>query len=128
MFVWHHHSLLITQFFSHYLWAPYLSPVQLFHFFFQYPNSLNPVKKKKKKKRTDRTSEKKKKKRTEQPTQEKKKRTEQPTQKKNKNKKKKKKKNSQPRKRKKKVKRWSKVAAVGPYVCLITILSLSYGN
>ena len=61
MFVWHHHSLLITQFFSHYLWAPYLSPVQLFHFFFQYPNSLNPVKKK----RTDRTSEKKKRKKKE---------------------------------------------------------------
>ena len=49
-----------------------------------------------------------------------------------KEKKKKREPNSQPRRRKgkKKVKRWSKVAAEYclwvPYVCLITILSLSY--
>ena len=49
MFVWHHHSLPITQYFSHYLWAPYLSPGADFLFFLQYPNSLNLVEKKKKK-------------------------------------------------------------------------------
>ena len=48
MFVWHHHSLPITQYFSHYLWAPYLSPGADFLFFLQYPNSLNLVGKKKK--------------------------------------------------------------------------------
>ena len=112
-----HHSIFFTLF---------VGPIPVtgaaFSFFFSIPK-LTESSEKKKKKRTDRTSEKKKK-RTEQPIQENKKRIEQPTQKKNK----KKKKNSQPKKRKKKVKRWSKVAAVGPYVCLITILSLSYGN
>ena len=29
MFLWYHHSLPITQYFSHYLWTSYLSPVQL---------------------------------------------------------------------------------------------------
>ena len=48
MFVWHHHSLPITQYFSHYLWAPYLSLGADFIFFLQYPNSLNLVEKKKK--------------------------------------------------------------------------------
>ena len=47
--VWHHHSISITQYFSHYLWAPYLSLIAGF-FFCQYPNSPNLVKKKKKKK------------------------------------------------------------------------------
>ena len=46
MFVWHHNSLLITQYFSHYLWATYLSPSTAFFFLLQYPNSPNLVKKK----------------------------------------------------------------------------------
>ena len=77
-----HHSKIpclfgtITQYFSHYLWVPYLSPGAAFFFSLslsslQYPNSPNLVRKKKKKPRTNRTNEKKKK-RTEQPTQEKK--------------------------------------------------------
>ena len=91
--VWHHHLISITQYFSHYLWAPYLS-VQLFFFFFPIPKLTEPSEKKKKKK-------------------------------------KKKESNSQPgEERKKKSQKWSKVAARYclwvPYVCLITILSLSY--
>ena len=52
MFVWHHHSLPITQYFLHYLWAPYLSPVQLFLFFlffFLVPKLIESSEKKKKK-------------------------------------------------------------------------------
>ena len=30
MFVWHHHSLPITQYFSHYLWARFLSLAEIF--------------------------------------------------------------------------------------------------
>ena len=40
--VWHHHSISIPQYFSHYLWAPYLSLIAGF-FFCQYPNSPNLV-------------------------------------------------------------------------------------
>ena len=36
--VWHHHSISITKYLSHYLWAPYLSLIAGFFFFFQYPN------------------------------------------------------------------------------------------
>ena len=32
--VWHHHSISITQYFSHYLWALYLSLIVGFFFFF----------------------------------------------------------------------------------------------
>ena len=81
MFVWHHHSLLITQYFSHYLCG---HPVQLFLFFSLAPKLTEPSEKKKKKK--------------------KKKRTEQPTQEKKKNKNKNKESNSQPRRRKEKKK------------------------
>ena len=50
--VWHHHSISITQYFSYYLWAPYLSLIAgFFFFFFQYPNSPNLVEKKKEKKK-----------------------------------------------------------------------------
>ena len=65
--VWHHHSISITQYFSYYLWAPYLSLIAGFFFFFQYPNSPNLVEKKKKRKKKPRTdwSEKKKKKKEE---------------------------------------------------------------
>ena len=60
--VWHHHSISITQYFSHYLWAPYLSLIAGF-FFFQYANSPNLVKKEEEKKpSTDRSERKKKKK------------------------------------------------------------------
>ena len=56
MFVWHHHSLPITQYFSHYLWTLFLSPVQLFlfsffFFFFQVLTESNEKKYKKKVKR-----------------------------------------------------------------------------
>ena len=48
MFVWHHHSLSITQYFSHYLWAPYLSLGAVFSFFFSLvPKLTEPSKKKK---------------------------------------------------------------------------------
>ena len=105
MFVWYYHSLPITQYFSHYLWAPYLSPDATFFFFFLVPKLTEPNQKKKPE-HEDRTSERRrrKKKRIKQPTQEK--------------------------KGKKKVKRWSKVTAEYclwvPYVCLITILPFSY--
>ena len=49
LLVWYHHSLVITQYFSHCLWAPYLSLGAAFFFFF--PVSLNPVKKEKEKKK-----------------------------------------------------------------------------
>ena len=123
MFVWHHHSLPVTQYFSHYLWVSYLSPSAVF-FPPQYPNSSNLVKKKQNPEHEDQTSERRRRnlgeERTKQPTQEKKKR------------KKKKNRTANPRedRKKKKVKRWSKVAAEYylwvPYVCLIIILSLSY--
>ena len=85
MFVWHHHSLPITQYFSYYLWAPYLLSVQLFHFFFFFNTQTHWTQWRKKKNRTA-----------------------------NPKKKRKKEPNSQSRKRKKKVKRRSKVAAVSP--------------
>ena len=48
MFVWHHHSLPITQYFSHNLWAPYLSPGVAFLFsffsFFLVPKLTKPKK------------------------------------------------------------------------------------
>ena len=74
MFVWHHHSLSITQYFSHYLWAPYLSLGAVFSFFFSLVPKLTEPSKKKKRPRTNRTSERRrrKKKRIKQPTQEKK--------------------------------------------------------
>ena len=42
--IWHHHSLVITQYFSHYLWVPYLSH-GVGNFFFHSVSS-NPVKNK----------------------------------------------------------------------------------
>ena len=50
MFVWHHHSLPITQYFSHYLWAPYLSldAAFSFSFFSSIPKLTEPREKKKK--------------------------------------------------------------------------------
>ena len=48
LLVWYHHSLVITQYFSHCLWAPYLSLGVAFFFF---PVSLNLVKKEKEKKK-----------------------------------------------------------------------------
>ena len=47
MFVWHHHSLPITQYFSHYLWTPYLSPGAAFFFFSSLPKLTEPSEKKK---------------------------------------------------------------------------------
>ena len=62
--VWHHHSISITKYFSHFLWVPYLSLIAgFFFFFFLNPNSPNLVKKKKKdreKPRTDQSGKKKK--------------------------------------------------------------------
>jgi len=49
--VWHHHSLVLTQYFSHCLCVPYLSLGVVLFFIFYFYNflvSLNPVKKKKK--------------------------------------------------------------------------------
>ena len=43
--VWHHHSLVLTQYFSHCLWALYLSLGAVFIFYFLV--SPNPMKKKK---------------------------------------------------------------------------------
>ena len=50
--VWHHHSISITQYFSHYLWASYLSPsatlfLFLFIYFFPVPKLTEPSEKKK---------------------------------------------------------------------------------
>ena len=63
MFVWHYHSLPITQYFSHYLWAPYLSPDVAFFFFSSVPKLTEPSEKKKKThpEHEDRTNERKKK-------------------------------------------------------------------
>ena len=118
MFVWHHHSLPITQYFSHYLWAPYLSSVQLlfFLFFFSVHKLTNPVKKKKMKANASPGKEKKEKKR--------KKKNESQCQ--AKKKKKKKKSQRQPKKKKKKSKGGQKLRLWVSYVCLITILPLSY--
>ena len=122
MFVWHHHSLLITQYFSHYLWTPYLSPVHfLFFIFFSIPKLESSEKKKKYrtsnpgKEKKNRTAKlKKKKKNTEQPTQEKKKKKE--------------KNNRIANQKKKKIKSkgGQKSRLCVPYVCSITILPLSY--
>ena len=72
--VWHHHSISITQYFSHYLWVPYLSLIAGFFFFLPKP--------------------------------------------------------TKPGEKKNYIQKWSKVAAGYclwvPFVCLITILSLSY--
>ena len=121
--IWHHHSLPISQYFSHYLWVSYLSLVQLFLFLFSsVPQLTKPSEKKKKKNRTDLTSEKNKKKKE---RKEKKKsrtdRTANPGEKKNRT--------DRTSEKKKKSQR-SKVAVEYclwvPYVCLITILLLSY--
>ena len=48
--VWNHHSLIIIQYFSHYLWVPYLS-LGVFFFFFQYHQTQWKKKKKKEKKK-----------------------------------------------------------------------------
>ena len=125
MFVWHHHSIFFTLF---------VGPIPVtgaaFSFFFQYSNSLNPVKKKKKNWTSEKKKRKEKKNSTANPGKEKKKKKNesqhQPRKRKKEKKKrtkananlgkKKKKKNSQrqPRKKKKKKKKWSKVAAVSP--------------
>ena len=55
--VWHHHSIFITQYFSHYLWVPYLSLIAGFFFFFL-PKLIEPSGKKKR--RTNRSKKKKK--------------------------------------------------------------------
>ena len=106
-----HHSKIpclfgtITQYFSHYLWVPYLSPGAAFFFSLslsslQYPNSPNLVRKKKKKnpEQTEpmKKEEEKKRKRKKEP-------------------------NSQPKKKKKKKSKWSKVAAgtvCGSLICV----------
>ena len=50
--VWHHHSLVITQYFSHCLWAPYLSlGAAFFFFFFSIPKLTEQSEKKEKKKK-----------------------------------------------------------------------------
>ena len=101
-----HHSIFFTLF---------VSPIPVTHcrlFFCQYPNSPNLVKKKKKKKR------------------EKKPRTGRSERKKKKEKKKKNRTANQEKKRRRKSQKWSKVATGYclwvPYMCLITILLLSY--
>ena len=57
--VWHHHSISITQYFSHYLWAPYLSLIAGFFFsiFFSVPKLTEPSGKKKKKRRNPEQTE-----------------------------------------------------------------------
>ena len=87
--VWHHHSLVITQYFLHYLWVSHLSHDAGFFFIF---SITEPSEKKKKKKKPK------------QPTQEKKGR----------------------KKKSKVVKRDGWYCLWVPYVCLITILLLSY--
>ena len=73
MFVWHHHSLSITQYFSHYLWAPYLSLGAVFSFFFSLvPKLTEPSKKKKTQNKPNSERRRRRKKRIKQPTQEKK--------------------------------------------------------
>ena len=47
--VWHHHSISITQYFSYYLWAPYLSLIAGFFFFFSIPKLTESSEKKKRK-------------------------------------------------------------------------------
>ena len=68
---WHHYSLVITQYFSHYLWAPKLSLDAAF--FFPVPKLTEPNEKKKKlKTETSEKRRRKKKGRIEDQTQEKK--------------------------------------------------------
>ena len=52
--VWHLHSISITQYFSHYLWVPYLSLIASFFFL---PKLTKPSEKKKKKKRKEKKRE-----------------------------------------------------------------------
>ena len=74
--VWHHHSISITQYFLHYLWAPYISFIAGF-FFPPVPKLTEPSGKKKKKKKKPKTnrSERKKKKKKKKKRKEKKNRT-----------------------------------------------------
>ena len=118
--VWHQHSISITQYFLHYLWAPYLSLISGFFFFPPVPKLTKPSGKKKKKKRRNpkQTEVKERRRRRRRKKKEKKKkRTEQPTKRRK-------------EKKKKKSQKWSKVAARYclwvSYVYLITILPLSY--
>ena len=59
--VWQNHSLVITQYFSYYLWVPYLSHCAGFFFFFSF--SITEPSEKKKKNRTANQEKKGKKKR-----------------------------------------------------------------
>ena len=113
MFVWHHHSIFFTL-----LVGPILVTGVAFSFFF-FSTQTHWIHWRKKKRRPNYWKKKRKKELHSQPR---KKKFEQPTQ----DKKKKKKRTVQPTQEKKKVKRWSKIVTVSPYVCLITILSLSY--
>ena len=47
--VWHHHSISITKYLSHYLWAPYLSLIAGLFFFFSIPKLTESSEKKKRK-------------------------------------------------------------------------------
>ena len=87
--VWQNHSLVITQYFSYYLWVPYLSHCAGFFFFFSF-SITEPSEKKKKEPNCQPGEEREKKKES------------------------------------KVVKRWGWYCLWVPYVCLITILSLSY--
>ena len=51
--VWHYYSISITQYFSHFLWVPFLSQCSFYFYFyfFKVPRSPEPVKEKKEKKR-----------------------------------------------------------------------------
>ena len=88
--VWHYHSLVITQYFSHYLWVSYLSLNAVF-----FSVSPNPVKKKKKKKKKPRLEGRR---RSHLVLKEKEKKKDE---------------EMQPSEERKKKKRWSKVAAKG---------------
>ena len=50
--VWHYYSISITQYFSHFLWVPFLSQCSFYFYFyfFKVPRSPEPVKEKKEKK------------------------------------------------------------------------------
>ena len=90
MFGWHHHSLPITQYFSHYLWVPYLSLVQFFFFFSLVPRLIEPSGKKNRTARPNQTE----------PVKKKKKKKPRP--------------NSQPRRKKKKKTKAALVTGMGP--------------
>ena len=106
-FIWQHYFYFHHSIFSHYSWVPHLSTGTIFFFFSTQLTEANIKKKLKKKHRTVN------------PGKEKKKKTERPTQEKKKS-------QRQPKKKKKMSKGGQKLQLWVSYVCLNTILPLSY--